>query len=73
MKFGILKSKIETLLSESYSKKTFKQELSNFKKYVLENKNISKLYYLYDDLTSNKGINETLPLSEYNTRAHQTI
>ena len=39
MKFGILKSKIETLLSESYSKKTFKQELSNFKKYVLENKN----------------------------------
>ena len=60
MKFGILKSKIETLLSESYSKKTFKQELSNFKKYVLENKNISKLYYLYDDLTSNKGINETI-------------
>ena len=60
MKFGILKSKIETLLSESYSKKTFKQELSNFKKYVLENKNISKLYYLYDDLTSNKGINESI-------------
>jgi hypothetical protein len=60
MKFGILKSKIEALLSESYSKKTFKQELSNFKKYVLENKNISKLYYLYDDLTSNKGMNESI-------------
>jgi hypothetical protein len=60
MKFGILKSKIETLLSESYSKKTFKQELANFKKNVLDNKNISKLYYLYDDLTSNKGLNESI-------------
>jgi hypothetical protein len=60
MKFGILKSKIETLLSESYSKKTFKQELSNFKKNVLDNKNISKLYYLYDDLSSNKGLNESI-------------
>lgn len=60
MKFGILKSKIETLLSESYRKKTFKQELSNFKKNVLDNKNISKLYYLYDDLTTNKGINESI-------------
>ena len=60
MKFGILKSKIETLLSESYRKKTFKQELANFKKNVLDNKNISKLYYLYDDLTTNKGINESI-------------
>lgn len=60
MKFGILKSKIETLLSESYSKKTFKDELHNFKKNVLDNKNINKLYYLYDDLNTNKGLNESI-------------
>jgi hypothetical protein len=60
MKFGILKSKIEVLLSESYSKQTFKKELLNFKKNVLDNKNISKLFYLYDDLTSNKGLSESI-------------
>lgn len=60
MKFGILKSKIETLLSESYGKKTIKKELVNFKTNVLDNKNISKLFYIYDDLTSNKGLNESI-------------
>jgi hypothetical protein len=56
MNFGILKSKIENTLLESYKKGTLKNELKNFKKYVLENKNISKLYYLYGDLSTNKGL-----------------
>ena len=47
-------------MSESYSKKTFKDELHNFKKNVLDNKNINKLYYLYDDLNTNKGLNESI-------------
>lgn len=34
MKFGILKSKIETLLSESYVKNTFKKEIEFFKKSI---------------------------------------
>jgi hypothetical protein len=58
VKFGILKSKIEKVLLESYSKNTFKEELKNFKKLVLENKNISKIFYLYDELSSNKGLSE---------------
>ena len=66
MKFGILKSKIETLLTKSYAKNTFKKELSFFKKYVLENKNISKLYYLYDDLNTNKGLDKTIVESYVN-------
>lgn len=66
MKFGILKSKIETLLSESYAKNTFKVEIAFFKKYVLENKNISKMYYLYDDLNSNKGLDKTIVESYVN-------
>lgn len=60
MNFGILKSRIENTLLESYKKGTLKEELKNFKKYVLENKNISKVYYLYDDLSSNKGIDNNL-------------
>lgn len=64
MKFGILKSKIEKRLSESYSNNTFQKELKTFKKLVLENSNISKLYYLYDQLTSNQGLNESV-LDDY--------
>ena len=58
IKFGILKSKIEKVLLESNSNDTFKDELKNFKKLVLENKNISKIFYLYDELSSKKGLNE---------------
>ncbi len=62
--FGILKSRIENTLLESYKKGTFKTELKNFKKYILENKNISKIFYLYDDLSSNKGMDSAL-VSDY--------
>ena len=57
--FGILKSKIENVLLESYSNDTFKQELKTFKKLVIENKNISKLFYLYDELSSPKALKES--------------
>ena len=60
MKVGILKSKVESLLNESYNKNTFKSELKNFDKLVLKNKNISKLFYLYDELSSKKGLNESI-------------
>jgi len=60
MKFGLIKSKIEKLLTESYKKNSFKDTLFVFKELVLENKNISKLYYLYDELSSNKGLNESI-------------
>ena len=59
-KFGILKTKIETLLLESYSNNTFKNEIKTFNKLVLSNKNISKLFYLYDELNSNKGLSESI-------------
>jgi hypothetical protein len=59
VKFGILKTKIETLLLESYSNNTFKNEIKTFNKLVLSNKNISKLFYLYDELNSNKGLSES--------------
>jgi hypothetical protein len=64
MKFGVIKSKIEGLLNESYTKNTFKTEIKNFDKYVLKNKNIAKLFYLYDELSSNKGLNESM-VDEY--------
>lgn len=58
MKFGELKSKIEKCLTESYGKNSMKKDLFVFKELVLKNKNVSKLFYLYDELSSNKGLNE---------------
>ena len=58
--FGIIKSKIEDVLLESYKNDTFKEEFKKFKKLVLENKKIRKLFYLYDDLSSNKGLVESI-------------
>jgi len=59
MKFGILKSKIENVLLESYKNNTFKDELKIFKKLVIENKNVAKIFYLYDELNTPKGLNES--------------
>jgi hypothetical protein len=64
MKFGILKSKVDRRLLESYSNQTFQKELKTFKKLVLENSNISKLFYLYDELKTNQGLNESV-LEDY--------
>jgi hypothetical protein len=60
MKFGLLKSKIEKQLIESYSNGMFKSEMKYFKKLVLENKNIGRLFYLYDELNSNKGMDSSI-------------
>ena len=56
--FGILKTKIETLLTEAYRKKTIKTELKTFRKLVLENTNVKKLYYVYDTLSKPQGLCE---------------
>jgi hypothetical protein len=65
MKFGIIKSKIDKILFESYSNKNnFKNEIKNFNKYILENKSLAKLYWLYDELKTKKGV-ETSIVNDY--------
>jgi hypothetical protein len=60
MKFGILKSKIEDCLVESYRKDTLKRNMFVFEELVLKNKTLSTLYFLYDELSKNKGLNESI-------------
>lgn len=55
MTIGELKSKIEKKLFESYIRKNFFEDIKIFKKLVLENKNINKLFFLYDELSDKKG------------------
>jgi hypothetical protein len=57
--FGLIKTKIEKRLSESYQNGTFKSEFSRFKKLVLENKKISKVLFLYNELIDNKNLSES--------------
>lgn len=58
--FGEIKSKIETYLTESYQKNTLKDNLFVFEQLVLKNKNISKIFYLYDELSDKKGLDESI-------------
>lgn len=60
MKFGLLKSKIEKCLLESYTNDTLKRDLFVFNELIVKNKNLNKLYYLYDELSVNKGLNESV-------------
>ena len=57
--FGLIKTKIEKKLSESYQNNTFKSEFSRFKKLVLENKKISKVLFLYNELIDKKNLSES--------------
>ena len=60
MTFGKIKSIIENDLLESYkNEKEFKQSLKEFRQNVLNNKNMSKLYSLYYQLTTPQGLNES--------------
>jgi len=60
MNFGKLKSQIESILIESYGKKDFKNNMFVFNELIVKNKNISKLFYLYGELNTNKGLNESI-------------
>ena len=58
MKFGLIKSKIEKCLMDSYLNESFKKDIFIFNELVLKNKTIKEMYYLYDELSSNKGYSE---------------
>jgi hypothetical protein len=60
MKFGLLKSKIEKCLLESYTNDGIKRDLFVFNEFFVKNKNLNKLYYIYDELSTNKGLEESI-------------
>ena len=59
MTFGLIKSVIENSLIESYKdEKSFKKSLMEFKQNILNNKELSRVYSLYDELSNSKGLSE---------------
>jgi hypothetical protein len=63
-KFGQFKSNLDQLMVQSYGKDNFKTVMKEFKKNILSNKAISEMYFIYNDLSSEKGINKEIA-SEY--------
>lgn len=59
MKIGLLKSKVEKYLTESFKKETLKENMFVFNELILKNKNLSKLFFLYDSLSQNKNLSES--------------
>lgn len=59
MTFGKIKSVIEKNLLESYKdEKSFKKTLREFKQNILNDKSLSKLYSIYDQLSTPQGLSE---------------
>jgi hypothetical protein len=58
MEFGLIKSKAEKKLNDSYLDGTFKEEILNFKKLILNNESLSKAFHIYNELNENKGFSE---------------
>ena len=58
--FGTIKTKIEKASIGLYGKPEFKIYMSQLKTMVLENKDLSELYYIYDDLSKKKGLSNDI-------------
>lgn len=58
--FGIIKSRIEKILVDSYQNKTIKESFGRFRELVLQDKNLVSMFYLYDQLSSKNGIGKDI-------------
>lgn len=58
--FGTIKTKIENTAIELAKKPNFKRFIFEFDSLILKNKDLSELYYIYDDLSTNKGLDNDL-------------
>jgi hypothetical protein len=54
--FGSIKTKIENASVSLYGTTEFKSFLNQFRNIVLENKDVSELYFIYDELSKEKGM-----------------
>ena len=58
--FGKIKTKVESTTTSLYGKPEFKSFMTKFKSFVLENKDIAEIFYIYDDLNQKKGMDNDL-------------
>jgi hypothetical protein len=56
--FGEIKTSVEKSLVKNYGKSSFKSLMKEFKKNILDDKQISEMYFLYDALSKPSGFNK---------------
>lgn len=59
-KFGEIKSKVEQLSVDLFGKEDFTKFMKEFKSNILENKDLTEMFYIYDDLSSKKGLSRDI-------------
>lgn len=58
MKFGIIKTLVENKLISSFVKNKLKKDMNFFKNELIENNSFRRLYFIYDTLNENKGLDK---------------
>ena len=58
MRFGELLSRIEKKMVDSYVNESIKDDLKNFKNLVLNNKGLSSMYSIYNQLSKKQGLDK---------------
>jgi|TARA_R110002153_G_scaffold195476_1_gene348853 hypothetical protein len=71
-KFGQIKSNIESLMTKSYGKNSFKTNMKSFKSHIIENEKLAKAYFLYDELSKKKGLSKDI-VDDYVNECVETI
>ena len=71
-KFGQIKSNIESLMTKSYGKNSFKTNMKSFKNHVIENEKLAEAYFLYDELSKKKGLSKEI-VDDYVNECIETI
>jgi F0F1-type ATP synthase membrane subunit b/b' len=59
-KFGQLKTNIEKTSIGLFGKNEFGKFMNEFKSNILENRDLSEIFYIYDDLSSKKGLDRDI-------------
>ena len=58
MRFGAIKTIIENKLIKSFANKKLDKDMKFFKNNILEDKSFKRLYFIYDTLNENKGLDK---------------
>jgi len=58
MKFGEIKTLVENKLIKSFAEKNLDKDMKFFKNTILEDKSFKRLYFIYDTLNENKGLDK---------------
>lgn len=59
-KFGEIKSKIEKTGADLFGKRDFQKFMVGLKSNILENKDLSEIFFIYEDLSTKKGLDKDL-------------